>query len=374
MTKERLAYLLDKYLDDTASPEELEEYTAWYEQVGAGEEVLFDRAGTPAAMQYKQTLFQAIEEGLRPAALGQKGEGGRRIGEDAKWKVWIGGIRRIGVAGRWMAAASLLLVVVGGWLFRSSAVGPQQQRVAAAVVKEQAAVPSGDSMVRLLNNTTAIRDIRLKDGSTVRLFANSELHFTTAFGESDRKIYLSGKATFEVAKDKVHPFTVYSHTIFTTALGTSFTVTAYPGADRVEVLLHTGKVVVRQAPDQGLAKMKPVYLLPGQEVDYRIAEGLATLRAPLRVETPVKPVIPDYGSRTGWAAVFEQAGLATVLDSIGTGYRVSLEFDSASLSDVLFSGRIREKDSLSQVLQRIALLHDLEIKPNIRGFSIRKNH
>lgn len=90
MTKERLAYLLDKYLDDTASPEELEEYTVWYEQVGAGEEVLFDRDGSPAAMQYKQTLFQAIEEGLRPAALGQMGEGGRRIGEDATWKVWTG--------------------------------------------------------------------------------------------------------------------------------------------------------------------------------------------------------------------------------------------------------------------------------------------
>ncbi len=41
---------------------------------------------------------------------------------------------------------------------------------------------------------------------------------------------------------------------------------------------------------------------------------------------------------------------------------------------MIFTGRIREKDSLSQVLNRMSILHNLTIKETGSKFIIQKSH
>jgi len=214
--------------------------------------------------------------------------------------------------------------------------------------------------------------------SVVDLFEGSELRYETPFGEKTRNIYLKGKGFFKVAKDSTRPFTVYSSGISTTALGTSFTIITYPGKEQVKVSLYTGKVVVKQLDHTHTARMQDVYLLPGQQVTCHIPAGIAKLG--LLTDSP-KPAgdtkrkrLLSPGSRTGFTAAFDQVPIAAVLDTIEKGYSFHIQYDKEELADMLFSGRIREKDSLSQVLNRISALYNLNIRPTVKEYIIRKNH
>jgi hypothetical protein len=121
--------------------------------------------------------------------------------------------------------------------------------------------------------------------------------------------------------------------------------------------------------------MQDVYLLPGQQVSCHISTGLATLQPAtgLPAEAKRKRPLPP-GSRTGFAAAFDQAPVTAVLDTIEKGYSVHIRYSSEEMANMLFSGRIRETDSLSQVLHRISALYNLSIQPTVKEYIIRKNH
>ncbi len=347
MTKERLQYLLEKYLDDSATPAERAEYDAWYEQAVSKGEDFFTEVASPTGENFKRELFNNISQHIMPARPE------RMMG------------RKILMIGKWAAAAGVMLISFRFLLFHPST----------GVVKKAspAVVIVSDNIVRIGNSTSAVREISLKDGSVVRLYPNSELSYWPSFGTKDRKVYLSGKAFFEAAKDRSRPFTVYSRDLSTVALGTSFTVTAWPDADHIEVVLHTGRVMIGRRKDTAVANGKKIYLLPGQQADWNIGNDIATVRTITtgrHDDSRNKDL--SYGERTGFAISFDQTPLSEVLDSIGQGYGVKLNFKKETLSGMIFSGRIRGKDSLAQVLRRIASLHDLEIKPNPGGYSIRK--
>lgn len=86
------------------------------------------------------------------------------------------------------------------------------------------------------------KNIILSDGSTVWLNASSTLSYNA---ENPRKLYLEGEGFFDVAKDKLHPFTVTTPDHITVkALGTSFNVKSYADSPTTETKLLTGKVEV----------------------------------------------------------------------------------------------------------------------------------
>lgn len=68
----------------------------------------------------------------------------------------------------------------------------------------------------------------LDDGSTVHLDART--HLKIEFSDERRVVHLyEGQAVFEVAKDSARPFTVRTHIVDVTAIGTRFGVTINPG-------------------------------------------------------------------------------------------------------------------------------------------------
>jgi ferric-dicitrate binding protein FerR (iron transport regulator) len=218
-----------------------------------------------------------------------------------------------------------------------------------------------------------VKQVSLPDGSSIELSVNSELYYEEAFGQQKREIWLTGKAFFKVAKDSTRPFTVYSRELSTTALGTSFTITAYPDSVGVKVVLHTGKVVVKQTGGKQLAAMKPVYLTPGQELLCNMMSGMASVKqTPQNELVQQKSAIP-FGARTGFTITFDQQPLADVLDSIAKGYAVNIKYDRESMKDMVFTGIIRKTDSLSQVLQRMAALHNLKIVSTAKGYNVYSN-
>ncbi|MET3880728.1 FecR domain-containing protein [Chitinophaga sp. OAE865] len=324
MTPSRLQYLLDRYLNGTATEAEQAEYDHWYEQQQAPE----------------ANAFTAEERSEMYAVIASR----------IKRKNRIVYLRR--------AAAVAAAVIIGAgalWIFRTTSLPVRK-----VTVRQQLAQP--DSTV-IANTTSSRRMLHLLDGSEVILYRDAEIRFANPFGAKNRIVQLKGKGYFNVAPNAPMPFTVWSEGVSTTALGTSFTITSKQ--TEVKVILHTGKVMVK-------TNEQVRYLIPGQALVCNMATGMARLQS-----TPGKTVVSPaiaYGALRGFAATFDQVPLSGVFDTISRGYHVNIQLKTNTFNDIAFSGVIRDTDSLAQVLHRIAMLHDLKITSTNTGYRIEKNH
>lgn len=352
MTDDQLRRLIDNYLNKTASAGELAALEQWYEQqqlkpgpFGNQEE----RAMTAFHQQVLAAVHTNIEAQEAPVSK----------------------LRRSTLLLRRTAiAASVLLIVTTGILISRRAA--TDQPYATTIQPSATATP----LALIRNNTPGDSLINLEDGTHIVLASNSSIRYEKPFAANKRTIYLEGKAFFKVAKDASRPFTVYSRSISTTALGTAFTITAFETAAAVNVQLHEGKVVIRSAENNKLPVIPDTYLKAGQELAYTVkTHSVAVQYSNKAAGTMVKNNTPSLpaGQHTGMEASFEQEPLVNVLQQMEQHYHATISFDKAALADMEFSGNIHARDSMGYVLQRIAVLHQLTITRTREGYLIRKN-
>lgn len=101
-------------------------------------------------------------------------------------------------------------------------------------------------------------DFTLSDGTRIKLNSGSTISFPEKFIGNTREVTLIGEAFFNVAKNPDKPFIIKSGDLFTTVLGTSFNINAYPKSDDISVTVATGKVHIG-------AKKSMVYLHPNEQ-------------------------------------------------------------------------------------------------------------
>jgi transmembrane sensor len=90
--------------------------------------------------------------------------------------------------------------------------------------------------------------IDLADGSSVTLGPASRLRVEETNFAHARVVHLDGMAHFAVAHDRAHPFVVYAAGAAVQAVGTAFTVRAYPTDDSAaQVVVNRGRVLLRSA-------------------------------------------------------------------------------------------------------------------------------
>lgn len=113
---------------------------------------------------------------------------------------------------------------------------------------------------------STIDSVKLTDGSTVYLAANSTFKYPEHFGAEIRSVtLLKGNAFFKVAKDPAHPFIISSGAVTTKVLGTSFHI----GLDKnkTSVSVVTGHVKVS-------AKQSVAFLEPNESAVFTKEAGL----------------------------------------------------------------------------------------------------
>jgi hypothetical protein len=125
------------------------------------------------------------------------------------------------------------------------------------------------------NNSDGEQHIVLSDGSEVVLEKNSRLTYATNFSSGKREVYLEGNAFFNITRNPERPFIVYTQTIVTKVLGTSFYVKAMSNDVTARVVVKTGKVSVFKrenftSSDAGTATLKGMVVTPNQQVVYDI--------------------------------------------------------------------------------------------------------
>ncbi|WP_316838885.1 FecR family protein [Pedobacter gandavensis] len=216
----------------------------------------------------------------------------------------------------------------------------------------------------IVNYTDHQQLMNLPDGSSVKLFPGAELRYAIPFVSNKREVYLNGKSFFEVAKDKNHPFVVYAKGISTTALGTSFTVTALNNSKFIKVQLHTGKVLVKNI--DSVPRISPFneILLPGKELVYNSLKNKIkvsdTRTLVAKRESPIKELN------------FQQASLVDVFDQLEKHYKLKITYDRAELAEMSFTGKIQLTQTITTILEEIAELNKLNQIKTADGYLIRK--
>lgn len=186
--------------------------------------------------------------------------------------------------------------------------------------------------------------ITLKDGSTVILNSESSLSYASNFGESVRELTLIGEAFFEVTENPHKPFIVKSGNIITTALGTSFNISNFPGEEKITVSLATGKVKVEEVNQPSESKYKPYLLNPGEQIRYSV--GVKEFEK-LRNEDD-----EDYLWKDGIISL-KHADLDEVVEKLERWYGVKIEISNQSSSIVNYDG-IFSNQSLDNVLKAMS--------------------
>lgn len=223
------------------------------------------------------------------------------------------------------------------------------------------------------NVTNKPRRIAMSDGSVVSLSPKSTVWFDTPFAQTNtRDIYLQGEARFEVAKNKLKPFTVFSGSFSTTALGTEFIVKEQP--HNISVQLMHGKVVIKNT-DHSVKKWKNVYLLPGQQMTYNDTEALVrtSIINEQRALSAGKLKIRNITQReTADSLIFNGSPMATVLQKLRDYYHIEIRYSDNDIKNISFTGVIVKKDSVHTILKAITQMNGLSIENTDSSFIISR--
>jgi transmembrane sensor len=278
---------------------------------------------------------------------------------------------------RWLAVAALVILVVGlPWHFISKKQGTGTISTATAAKARN-----------IFNNTLTKMSFTLSDGSKVELLPNSTLSYSENFDSLNRNVILNGGANFYIAKDIAKPFTVYSHSVLTTVLGTRFTVKSYE-ANNTTVVLHEGRVMIKISNPASKVNKHEFYLTPGDifilnkvnassrinNVERNAANPERNAANAERISANAERIADSLSTDSLSARVihiekdkddrylFNNYPLDVVFDQLQVIYNTTIVYDKSKLGNRSFIGKIDKKDSLYTILKSIALLNNFSLQ------------
>jgi len=191
-------------------------------------------------------------------------------------------------------------------------------------------------MLTLYTQNSEFTNVMLPDSSKVWLNVNSELSYPADFGINSRKLELSGEAYFEVKKNEKLPFEVVSGNITTTALGTHFLVSAYPGSDVIKSSLIEGSTRVSFSETQ-----KTQILSPGQQLVYNKD------RSKISIQTFNENYELSWKNKE---LSFMLTPFDEVVSVLENWYDINITFDSSKFKSETLTVHFEKNETLENVL------------------------
>lgn len=233
---------------------------------------------------------------------------------------------------RWIGiAAAILVPVMVGSIFSGSYFSTPE-------------IVPASLWIHTVNQHNGSKLVALSDGSLVILKAHSHLIYPKVFEGGKRVVTLRGEAFFEVHKDAKRPFYVYTGPVVTKVLGTSFTVSSFPGKRKFAVLVNTGKVeVFQRQKGKSLEGSPSIVLLPDQQAVWNKQRTGLERGA---VETSL--LLSAGTSKKTFS--FVNTPVPVIIARLEKAYSVRIQYDSsqyslsrvtASLSNLPLEGKIK---------------------------------
>lgn len=209
-------------------------------------------------------------------------------------------------------------------------------------------------------NEQVLSECVLPDGSVVTLNSNSKLTYPRKFRGDIREVTIEGEAFFDVEPNPEKPFVIHAGEAQVKVLGTSFTVSAYPDDETVEVIVKTGKVQVTSNQGNESAETEEVFLTPGEK---------GTLFKPNRQLTKSVNQDPNFLSWKTHDLVFDNVPLGEVIRTLEKTYHVEIDLSEPELNDLRYEGHFDQKPA-DFVLDVIRLTFDLELTGDAEHYTL----
>ena len=193
--------------------------------------------------------------------------------------------------------------------------------------------------------------INLSDGTNVFLNSGTSIKFPVAFKKgSDREVFISGEAFFDVKENNSSRFVVKSNLSSAVVFGTKFNFKDFPEDSLSEIILTEGRLGVRKI--ENTEKDKLVIIKPGE-------------KAKVSFETPeINTSRVNTKTYTAWIegrVVFRNENLENMIRKLERIYNVIIINNNTKIKERFFSATIlSEKETISDVLFYLKQVYGLE--------------
>ena len=234
--------------------------------------------------------------------------------------------------GRWVAAAAVVGLAVY-WQVRSPLSGQL------AVSSKQEVKPVEDIGWKLVKNETGQPlVVLLPDNSSVLLSTSSQIRFHKQNTHQLREVYLQGEGFFEVVKNPVKPFIVYTTNLTTKVLGTSFQVRSFDREATAFVKVKTGKVTVTpiRSPD------KPILLTINQQLNLATKSDKVVKQEGLAPEASSSAIVNQQFT-------FDFTPVSKIFTQLESSYHMPIHYDRHLLGNCTFTGQLNDVPFLEKI-------------------------
>lgn len=294
MTEERLSYLFLKYLENTCSQQEMEEFFPYLRKAKTDEQL--------------RGLIRKVYKEIKQShpSLTYVDEAGKLFFTEPEEEYHAPFIEKPGETKLVKALAIAACVVMfGGFIWVNSK--PAKKNEIARV----------ESLTKKYTERKEQKYLLLPDSTQVWLNAASSLQFPDEFKDNKREVYLTGEAYFDVKHADKILFLIHTRNITTTVLGTAFNIRAYADQKEITVSVTRGKVKVSR----------------GDKLVAMLTKGKAVKISNTTEQVIEKDVAIE--NIAGWQQgnlVYDDAALEDIVKDLQNVYNITIRIEDTAVS------------------------------------------
>lgn len=307
--------LLKKYLNATASSQEIEQVENWYNSYEGRSEI---------DPENKEIIGRDMRLRLRNQM--------RKTATSRSLRFYNNTFLRI-------AASILVICSLGCWLY----------------VAEHKTIANIPPLLTYSTKAGEKKTFQLSDGSEIILSPLSKLAYPKHFKKTSREVsLLEGEAFFKIAHDEKRPFYVgLADKIFTKVLGTSFQIRAFKASGELNIAVATGKVAV------GNKQQLFGTLTRGQQITYNRGRQSAIISQVRAADSQI---------------VFEGIDLQQAMHQLEYLYSIKINIDPSIPPNLGCTVTFSSMQNPEEIIDLLCNLHNLQFKTSIdhKSFNISK--
>lgn len=210
------------------------------------------------------------------------------------------------------------------------------------IAEKQAAVVESPKLCEVSTHNGETREIILPDNSRITLNAGSALIYPEKFSSTERTVFLSGEAIFEVTHNEALPFMVNTTDLTIQVHGTTFNVNAYPEARGTSATLCEGSISAT-LKESG----ESILMVPNERFSYDRETGKSTI-------SRVNPAEDTAWKRGDMC--FRSENIHTIVKAIERKYGINTYITSGKYDDMILTAKFIQGESMEQMLGAICKL------------------
>ena len=300
--------ILDRYLQGTASPDEIGRVDTWLNQRNAPA-AQWKQMDKTSRDQWLSGLFSQVQDsaGINSAKV-------VKMQPQRGWWVTV-------------AAVAAMVAIVFGVYINWPAIQNNINPVQLTVLN----VPANQK-----------KQVVLADGSIIRINSLSQIKYPKVFNRKTREVYLSGEAYFDIKHDATRPFIIHTGKVATTVLGTAFNI-------KEDKLLHTIVVTVtRGKVSVANGKRQIGVITPNQQISFNVLSNKV-----IQAAVDTKQVIAWEGD-----IHFDDIAFADAAAQLQDRFKVKISFTNEKVKACRFTGTALKADKLDDILKVICALNN----------------